>query len=72
LGAGDLVGNAAQFPADLILLIYLQGSIKDPFSLRDQKANAAMHTRKRMLITEDVKQSLPSAADLLRFIANKH
>lgn len=40
--------------------VYLQGSIKDPISPRGQKANADMHTRKRTLITEDVKQFFPS------------
>jgi hypothetical protein len=46
---------------------YLQGSIKDPISPRGQKANAALHTRKRTLITEDVKQFFPSVRSQIVF-----
>jgi hypothetical protein len=40
--------------------LYLQGSIKDPVSPRGQKANAGLHVRKRVLISEDIKQFFPS------------
>jgi hypothetical protein len=39
---------------------YLQGSIRDRQNPRGQRPNAAMHTRKRTLITEDIKKFFPS------------
>ena len=49
-----LILNKVHYP------LYLQGSIKDPVSPRGQKSNAEQHTRKRTLITEDIKQFFPS------------
>jgi len=47
--------------------LYLQGSIKDPVCPRGQKANAGMHVRKRVLISEDIKQFFPSVTSPVIF-----
>jgi hypothetical protein len=49
-----LILNEVNYP------LYLQGSIKDHQSPRGQKANAGFHTRKRVLISEDIKQFFPN------------
>jgi hypothetical protein len=49
-----LILNKVHYP------IYLQGSIKDPISPRGQKANAGLHVRKRVLISEDIRHFFPS------------
>ena len=46
---------------------YLQGSIKDPVSPRGQKANAGLHVRKRVLISEDIKHFFPSVTSHVIF-----
>ena len=56
-----LILNKVSYP------IYLQGSIKDPACPRGQKANARMHTSKRTMITEDVKQFFPSVPSRIVF-----
>jgi hypothetical protein len=56
-----LILNKVTYP------IYLQGSIKDRTSPRGQAANARRHTRKRCLITEDIKQFFPSVRRHLVF-----
>ncbi len=68
---GELKSIQARIQCKILNLvtypIYLQGSIKDLISPRGQKANAAMHTRKRMLITEDVKQFFPNVRSQIVF-----
>ena len=56
-----LILNQVTYP------IYLQGSIKDRQCPRGQKANAGLHTRKRVLISEDIKQFFPSIGSKLVF-----
>ena len=56
-----LILNQVKYP------IYLQGSIKDRQSPRGQKANANLHTRKRVLISEDIKQFFPSIGSVIVF-----
>jgi len=56
-----LILNKVHYP------IYLQGSIKDPISPRGQKANACLHVRKRVLISEDIKQFFPSVSSHVVF-----
>jgi hypothetical protein len=56
-----LILNQVQYP------IYLQGSIKDRQSPRGQKANASLHTRKRVLISEDIEQFFPSIGSAIVF-----
>lgn len=68
---GDLKSVQARIQCLILNLVnypvYLQGSIRDSVSPRGQKANAAMHTRKRTLITEDVKQFFPSVRTQIVF-----
>jgi hypothetical protein len=56
-----LILNEVSYP------LYLQGSIKDRQSPRGQKANAGFHTRKRVLISEDIKQFFPSIGSSIIF-----
>jgi hypothetical protein len=56
-----LILNKVSYP------IYLQGCIKDPVSPRGQKANAGLHVRKRILISEDIKQFFPSVTSQVVF-----
>lgn len=56
-----MILNKVKYP------IYLQGSIKDTASPRGQKANARLHTRKRVLITEDIEKFFPSVHRVLIF-----
>ena len=56
-----LILNKVTYP------IYLQGSIKDRKSPRGQKPNARLHTRKRILITEDIKQFFPGVKSSIIF-----
>lgn len=46
---------------------YLQGSIRDPQNPRGQRPNAALHTRKRTIITEDLKSYFPSVGEQIVF-----
>ncbi len=56
-----LILNQVNYPG------YLQGSIKDRQSPRGQKANACLHTRKRVLISEDIKQFFPNISSTIVF-----
>jgi len=56
-----LILNKVKYP------IYLQGSIKDRESPRGQKANARLHTRKRVLISEDIRRFFPSIGSAVVF-----
>lgn len=56
-----LILNQVKYP------LYLQGSIKDRQSPRGQKANASLHIRKRVLISEDIKQFFPSIDSTIIF-----
>lgn len=46
---------------------YLQGSIRDPQNPRGQRPNALLHTRKRTVITEDIKKYFPSVKERIIF-----
>ncbi len=56
-----LILNKVEYPR------YLQGSIKDRRQPRGQAANARLHTRKRTLISEDIKQFFPSVRRVIIF-----